>query len=461
LKNTVSKNSYHPSYKLGIITMPKLKFPQSQQVVQQVKKYLPGGVHYNFRYLGRDTIVPFTKGKGSRVWDLDGNEHLDLFCKFGALIVGHGNEEYNAKLINYIDKVLSVDQCDLEGLVCERIIHHVPSAEMVRFGLSGTESVQNAIRLARAYTGKHKFVRFGGHYHGNADNIMGGRPESATHPVPAEYKGDLLGTNGRAPNILQEQSFILPWNDSQALEKLLQERGDEIGIVIMEPICVNGGGILPQENYLESVRELCNRYHVALIFDEVITGFRVALGGAQSVLGVTPDITVLGKAMAGGALPVSAIVGKKEIMQLYEKQQVIHAGTFNGYPLGLAAVLATIELLENDSSCYQRMGNYLTQIGQSLIEASKSAGIPMVVQGVPSVLVFHSQAETIHHLEDYKERTKIQDILISRISKEYGIQFSPLSRFYSNLLFDETDVSFFTERIGEVMTEAQTIFERF
>lgn len=441
--------------------MPKLKYPQSQQAVQHIKNYLPGGVHYNFRYGGRDIIIPFNKGKGSKVWDLDGNEHLDLFCKFGALIVGHGNEEYNAKLIDYTRKVLSVDQCDLEGVVCERIIHHVPSAEMVRFGLSGTESVQNAIRLARAYTGKHKFVRFQGHYHGNADNILGGRPKSADYPVPTDYEGDFLGTDGRAPNILQEQSFMLPWNDSKALEILLQEHGTEIGVVIMEPICINGGGILPQQGYLEKVRELCDRHHVVLIFDEVITGFRVALGGAQSLLGVTPDISVFAKAMAGGALPMSAIVGKKEIMQLYVDQKVIHAGTFNGYPLGLAAVLATIELLENDSSCYERMGNYLIQIGQSLVEAAKSVGMPMVVQGLPNVLIFHSQAELIKYAGDYEERTKIQDILITRVCKEYGIQFSPISRFYSNLLMDESDVSFFTERIGEVMAEAQRIIENF
>ncbi len=391
------------------------------------------------------------------MWDLDGNEHLDLFCKFGALIVGHGNEEYNAKLMQYMNKVLSVDQCDLEELVCERIIHHVPSAEMVRFGLSGTESVQNALRLARAYSCKPKFVRFQGHYHGNADNIMGGRPESAEHPVPVEYEGDFLGTDGRAPNILQDQSFLLPWNDSIALEKLLQERGDEIGAVIMEPICINGGGILPQPGYLEKVRELCTCHHVTLIFDEVITGFRVALGGAQSLVGVTPDITVFAKAMAGGSLPMSAIVGKKEIMQLYVAQKVIHAGTFNGYPLGLAAVLATIELLENDPSCYERMENLLIQIGQALLEAAKSVGMPMVVQGVPGVLLFHSQAEVINYARDYEEITRIRDILTTRVCKDYGIQFSPISRFYSNLLMDESDVIFFRERIGEALAEVHRI----
>lgn len=441
--------------------MPKLKFPESQKVAKQVKNYLPGGVHYNFRYAAKDTVIPFNKGKGSRVWDLDGNEHLDLFCKFGALIVGHGNEEYNAKLMQYMNKVLSVDQCDLEGLVCERIIHYVPSAEMVRFGLSGTESVQNAIRLARAYSGKPKFVRFQGHYHGNADNIIGGRPQSAEDPIPVEYEEDFLGTDGRAPNILQAQSFLLPWNDAIALEKLLQERGHEIGVVIMEPICINGGGILPQPGYLEKVRELCDRYHVILIFDEVITGFRVSLGGAQSLVGVTPDITVLAKAMAGGALPMSAIVGKKEIMQLYVDQKVIHAGTFNGYPLGLAAVLATIELLENDVSCYERMGNYLLQIGQSLVEAAKNVGMLMVVQGVPGILIFHSQEKPVNSPGSYDDTTKLRDILITRICKDYGIQFSKISRFYSNLMMNETDVSFFQERIQEAIDEVQRISDIF
>ena len=201
--------------------MPKLLFSESEQAVKNLKNYIPGGVHYNFRFSAKDTI-PFVKAKGSRVWDLDGNEHLDLFCKFGALIVEHLNEEYNSKLLEYMSKVVSVDQCDLEESVCERIVRFVPSAEMVRFGLSGTESVQNAIRLARAYTRKPKFVRFEGHFHGNADNIMGGKQSSSSHPIPVDYDGDILGTEGRSPGIFQAQSFLIPWNDIDALEVRIQ-----------------------------------------------------------------------------------------------------------------------------------------------------------------------------------------------------------------------------------------------
>lgn len=436
--------------------MPKLLFSESEQAVKNLKNYIPGGVHYNFRFSAKDTI-PFVKAKGSRVWDLDGNEHLDLFCKFGALIVGHLNEEYNSKLLEYMSKVVSVDQCDLEESVCERIVRFVPSAEMVRFGLSGTESVQNAIRLARAYTRKPKFVRFEGHFHGNADNIMGGKQSSSSHPIPVDYDGDILGTEGRSPGIFQAQSFLIPWNDIDALENLLQEQGHEIGAVIMEPISINGGGIHPKPGYLEKVRELCNLHHVVLIFDEVITGFRVALGGAQSLLGVTPDITVFAKAIAGGALPVSAIAGKKEIMQLYAEQRVIHAGTFNGYPLGLAAVLATLELLEKDSGCYERMNGFLNQIADALVEAANNVGIPMVVQGAPGVLVFHSQSTPMTDSGHYEQSTMFQDILISKVCRDYGIQFSPISRFCGNLLMSESDVDFFKERIVEVMDEVKKI----
>jgi glutamate-1-semialdehyde 2,1-aminomutase len=440
--------------------MQELQLLQSRQSIDSLKRHLPGGVHYNFRALAKEPI-PFRKGKGSRLWDLDGNEHLDLFCKFGALIVGHLNEDYNARLMTYMSKVISVGQCDLDGPVCERIIHHVPSAEMVRFGLSGTESVQNAIRLARAFTGKRKFVRFYGHYHGSADNIMGGKPCSPQSQAPADYDGDLMGTRGRFPNILQEQSLIIQWNDSEVLEKLLQEHSDEIAAVIMEPVSINGGGVSPKPGYLERVRELCDQHQVLLIFDEVITGFRMSLGGAQSVLNVMPDITVFGKAIAGGALPVSVIAGRRDIMQLYENYEVTHGGTFNGYQLGLAAVMATIEMLENDTTCYERMGSHMAQIGQCLEDAAKNVGLPMVVQGFPCGLVFHVQEAKLEYPGDFSDATMIQDVILAQICQSYGIQFAPVSRFFSNTMMDESDVSFFKERIGEAMFEAKTAIEEY
>jgi glutamate-1-semialdehyde aminotransferase len=448
----------HPQTTGEPFGMTKLKYSKSNENAMQVKKHLPGGVHYNFYdpQAKLEKCIAFEKGRGARVWDLDGNEYLDLFCKFGALIVGHHNPRYNEALMDCINKVLAVDQCHLEREVCEMLARHIPCAEMVRFGLSGTESIQNAVRLARAYTGKEKFVRFIGHYHGNADNIMGGEVKDPRYPSPAPAGRRGFDTEGRDPEILQRQSFLIPWNDSRVLEELLSNYSREIAAVIMEPIAINGGGVLPKPGYLEAVRELCSRYQVVLIFDEVITGFRVGMSGAQGLFGVTPDLAVFGKAMAGGAMPVSAIVGKKEIMDLYAQQRVVHLGTFNGYPLGLAAVRATLQLLSEDQGCYDRMGSLNLEIAKSFVRAAKEAGIPLVVQGAPNALVFHVREKPVENMVNDQADAQ-SDGLVTLLAREHGILFSYVSRIYPNLLLTEEDVAFFRERIGEVLFAAKKV----
>ena len=236
-----------------------------RQYNNRVKRRLPGGVHYNFRLPWEETPIHFTRGEGSRVLDMNGKEYLDLYARFGALIVGHSHIEYNVVLKETIDRVLSVSHSDLDAVVLELIAKHIPSAEMIRFGVSGTEIVQNALRLARAYTGKNRFVRFEGHYHGNADNIMGGKARNKLMPVPVDFVGDIKGTAGRAEGALESQSYLLPWNNCDALEALLIQEGDNIAAVITEPVCVNGGSIMPKPGYLEKMRALCTQYGVVLI----------------------------------------------------------------------------------------------------------------------------------------------------------------------------------------------------
>ena len=439
--------------------MQKLKLNKSLEYMKKIKQYLPGGSLYNFHYSGPENIIPCNKGKGSRVWDLDGNEHLDLFCKFGALILGHSHEEYNTKLKECIDRILAVEQTGWEAEVCELIIKHIPGAEKVRFSLSGTEAVQNAVRLARANTGRNKFVRFYGHYHGNADNIMGGKANDEQKPYPEEQADDIFGTEGRASDILKNQSFIIPWNNIPALESLLSDHKDDIAAVIMEPICINGGGIMPARGYLQKVRELCSKYNIILIFDEVITGFRVGLGGAQGLFNVKPDITVLAKALAGGALPVSAIAGKKEIMDLYDKQRVVHAGTFNGYAIGLAAVKAAIEILERDTDCYQRMGDCLEKMADIFKSAAKDSGIPLVIQGQPTALVFHVSDKELTDTREYNTDLKIRNNMVVQAAKNYGIDFSLISRMYGNIQMNESDISFFADRIGYALQDVKNTLE--
>ncbi|MDR0217937.1 MAG: PfaD family polyunsaturated fatty acid/polyketide biosynthesis protein [Enterobacteriaceae bacterium] len=455
-----SKPKVRSNESMDASTDKKLCLDHSKDFYKKCWDLMPGGSHYNFGDPERPLVIPFNRGEKSRVWDLDGNEHLDLFCKFGALLVGHRNEAYNHSLMEYMNKVTSVDTCDLEVSVCETMVKHIPCAEMVRFCLSGTEAVQNALRLARAFTGKTRFIRFHGHYHGNADNIMGWRKkQDLSWPVPEQFKGDLLDTLGRAPDIMTEQSFMLPWNDIDALTATIERYHGEIAAVLMEPLCINGGGIFPAEGYLEKTKALCEKHNIVLIFDEIITGVRLGLGGAQKILGVTPHLATFGKALGGGAMPISAIAGRRDIMNLYTRGKVIHAGTFNGYPLGLAAIETTFRLIEQDPGCYERMGDVMRQISSAFVKAAEAVELPLVVQGMPTALVYHSQDTPVTSSEGYSDKVKFCDIIIREISKRYGIQFSPLSRMYSNLLMSQDDVRFFEERIFDAMANARKVID--
>lgn len=432
---------------------------RSRQYFKRLQRSLPCGAHYNFHASGVRPVVPFVGGRGARLWDMDGNEHIDLACKYGASIVGHGNNEYNRRLTAQIGQVLGVDQAGLEARVCERLIGHLPSAELVRFGLSGTEVIQNALRLARAFTGRQQILRFVGHYHGSADDVMGGAPRGASDPTPREKEGDGFFTEGRASGAFEAQ-LLVTWNDVEAIERVFRAQGERLAAVIMEPVALNCGGVVPSADYLRRVRELCDQRGVVLIFDEVITGFRAAIGGAQSVFGVTPDLTILGKALSGGAVPVSALVGRREIMALYEAQRVVHAGTYNGYPLGLAAVDATLDLLEGDPDCYERMGAHLVQLGRVLTDAAEDVGLPLVVQGMPTGLCAHVCPEPLERCEDYTSDLKTRDGLLNAVCEEHGIRLAPgYARLYSNLMLDADDVAFFAGRVHDALKETRSVIE--
>jgi len=425
-----------------------------------LRQYLAGGIHYNFHGFPLKFLSKLIKtGRGTRVWDGEGREYLDLYGKFGAMFLGHGHEYYNERLKDCIDQITVVDSAGLEYEAARRLQQHVPSADLVRFSLSGTEAVQNAVRLARAYTGKSKIVRFYGHYHGNADNLMGGRANNVETPWPEDYIGDVFYTEGRAANIFKDQSYITLWNETSMLEMLLEERQSEIAALLMEPICINGGGIEPEEGYLEEVSELCKKYGVLLIFDEVITGIRCGLGGAQSLFGVTPDITVYGKAVAGGAVPVSVIMGRRDIMDMYTSFRTVHGGTFNGYPLGMAAICATLDILENEGNYFERVSQKANRILDSFQDAAASFGIPFSVQGPPTGITFHVNESPLDSSLQFNKDQLKKNLLLNVIALEHGIIFSPISRMYANLQLSDEDVSFFEARIGDVMRTYSEVCE--
>jgi len=364
----------------------------SEKLAARALELMPGP-HSNLPGYELFRPIWLTHGKGAHLWDVDGNDYIDYMAGLGAGILGYGNPALLDAVKDQLDRMPHLDAARRhpeEIALAEKIIQHVPCAEKVRYLLSGTEAVQLVLRLARAHTGRSVFIRFDGHYHGWLDNVFGGGVDPApTGPPYALYKeGDLFLSKGRDV-ASEKQSYKLPWNDIEVLERTLERYGDQVALIIMEGINANGGSCYPRPGYLERVRELCDAYGIVLCLDEIITGFRVDLGGAQKVLGVTPDLTTFGKGVAGG-VPLSVVAGKAEIMDLCADRRVIGAGTFNGYPLGVAAALATITYLEQDDGVFYR--NLVTtqkRFTDGLREIIARRGRQWLLQDCPGVIMFY------------------------------------------------------------------------
>ncbi len=424
-----------------------MKTPKSEKARKRMANLLAGGVHYNFYSRLFNPPVYFSRGYGGRVWDVDENEYLDLYCKFGAAILGHNDQTLLASILsNYAG--LNADSKTVDIEVCEKLAELIPAADSFRFGVSGTEIVQLALRVARAHTQKNRFIRFIGHYHGSADNIMGGRPESINSPIPTEFIGDFRGTKGRATDALSSQSLLLPWNDIEAVQKAIDNFPDEICAILLEPICINGGGFFPDESYLLSLRGICDRHGIILIYDEIITGFRVHSGGAQGLYGVTPDLSTFGKAISCGITPVSVLAGRFELMGLIDSCQVTHAGTYNGYTFGMHAVLRAIDILNSNSSrAYQQLDYYGGQIRKIITERSSQFDIQIQINGPNSAMFLHYTKKLIKTYLDIDERVKKNNDKLRDIFFKFGIILAPPSRMYVNVNMTDEDLDFFDDRI--------------
>ena len=418
---------------------------KSLELQEQALKVTPGP-QSNLAGLWKGMESRFlVKGKGAHVWDVDGNEYIDYINGLGPGILGHGNEEYTQALKEQLDNLLYASgwcQSPMEVELGQKFVQHVPCAERVRFMLSGTEAVQLVIRLARAYTGRRYFIRFEGHYNGWLDNVLGGlvNDQATGKPLALDSDEDPVKTEGRDPTAF-EHSFKLPWNDIETLERVLEKYGEEVALIHMEPILINSGCCPPRPGYLERVRELCTKYGIVLSFDEIITGFRVGLSGAQGMLGVTPDIATFGKAVAGGT-PMSAVAGKKEILELLIQQRVVGAGTFNGYPLGLAAALATIKILErDDGAIYRHIDEVQNRLTTGLKEIGKRHGLPVLLQGPRGAFLYEFlDKEVAYSVRDLKDVDPTKQIKFRTLMLEEGILFFKRARWYVSGAITEADV---------------------
>lgn len=415
-------------------------YSTSAQLLERAKKVLAGGVSSEFRKYNHPHAIFYTHGKGSRIYDVDGNEYLDFTLSQGPLILGHSHPHVLKSVSDYSEKgQLFAGQHDKEIELAERLNELIPSAELMRFCLDGSEAVHTAFRVARAKTGRKKFLRFEGHYHGWLDNVCWGISTPSEEALGTRENPNVYSWTQGIPERTREEFIILPWNDLDLLRTTIEENYEEIAAVITEPIMCNNGCILPNEGFLQGLRDLCTQYGIALIFDEVITGFRVGLGGAQSYFNITPDLSIFAKAFASG-YPISAIVGKRDWMNLIENATVIHAGTMNSGNPTIAAALATIEVLEEDKP-YERMYSLGKKLMAGLQDAAKETGQNLLVQGLgPMFVTLFTDQEK---LTDYRSTLRCDKAKLGKFIAEMhneGVRVIGRGLWYISAAHTEEDI---------------------
>ncbi|MBT5330927.1 MAG: glutamate-1-semialdehyde 2,1-aminomutase [Porticoccaceae bacterium] len=362
----------------------------SEQLFQQAQQFIPGGVNSPvraFRAVG-GTPVFFEKAKGAHLWDVEGKKYVDYVLSWGPMILGHAHPEVIAAVCEKAQDGLSFGApTSIESEVAEEICKLVPSIEMVRMVSSGTEATMSAIRLARGYTGRNKLIKFEGCYHGHSDSLL----------VKAGSGALTFGTPSSpgVPEGTVEHTINLPYNDIEAVTQYFKDSGDEVACVIVEPVAGNMNLVAPIPGFLETLRELCTQHGAVLIFDEVMTGFRVSLGGAQGYFNIDPDLTCLGK-VVGGGMPVGAFGGKREIMEMISPLgPVYQAGTLSGNPVAMVAGLTTLKLIQ-EPGFYEGISEKVNYLLSGLADIAAKHDIPLATNSRGSMFgFFFSEEETV------------------------------------------------------------------
>ncbi|MFH1486411.1 MAG: glutamate-1-semialdehyde 2,1-aminomutase [Chloroflexota bacterium] len=392
---------------------------RSRDLFFEAQSYLPGGVDSPvraFRAVGGQPLF-IERGEGSKIWDADGNSYIDFVCSWGPMVLGHAHPKVIAAIKEASEKGTSFGAPTvLETQLAKIVTDAVPSVEMVRFVTSGTEAAMSALRLARAYTGRDRIVKFAGCYHGHADGLL----VKAGSGVATLALPDSPGV----PASYAKNTLVLSYNDLSAVEKLFERRGEEIAAVILEPVAANMGVVPPTAGFLQGLRQITKDYASLLIFDEVITGFRIAYGGAQALYGVLPDLTCLGK-IIGGGLPVGAYGGRREIMQMVAPLgPVYQAGTLSGNPLAMTAGIETLKLLKQPGT-YERLDETARLLAQGLQSSARDAEVELTINRVGSILTAFF---TSHEVADYESASSADRTLFAgffRHMLEEGVYFPP------------------------------------
>ncbi|MFJ8811856.1 aspartate aminotransferase family protein [Amycolatopsis thermoflava] len=400
--------------------------PRSAELRRRAVARTPGGVHSNVRLTGAQEFIE--RAKGAWLYSVDGRDYVDYLLGQGPNFLGHAPDHViDAVFEACRHGVIFGGQHELEVRASELVCRAVGWADKIRFGVSGTEVVQGALRLARATTGRTKVIRFEGHYHGWLDNVLTAATDGRWG---AASKGQVAGH--------LEDFIVLPWNDADQVADVLERRGDEVAAVIMEPVMINAGVIEPVPGFLEAVRQLCDRHGVVLIFDEVISGFRLGLGGGAERYGVQPDLATYGKAIAGG-FPVAALVGRAELMDRFGTGEVNHSGTFNGSVMATAAVAATVTSLLEDPP-YERVAKHGKTLMVGLRDLAVEHGLPLRVEGLPAAFhVSFGEAE----VRDYRTLQRLDLARYERLSRvlvEHGLWVTGRGVWYVSACHGEEEL---------------------
>lgn len=412
------------------------------------------GKNSNVRRGAQSVPLFLERSEGARYWDVDGRDYIDYVAGMGPAIWGHSNAEYLGAINAQADRLFSIGstvaQTTHEVELAELIVKNVPCAEWVRFGISGSEADQLALRIARAYSNKPYVLRFENHYHGWMDNVYGGRaPEDISSPPhPRPLTSD---TAGLGPQV-RDGCLMIQWNDASALEAVLARYASEIAVVLMEPVMLNFGCCPPRPGYLKAARKLCDRYDVLLCFDEVFTGFRLGLGGAQGEFGVTPDLAIFAKALAGG-MPLSAVAGRKDVMQVLHDDTVLAGGTFNSFPLAVAAAVKNLQMLARDNGAYYRkIDTSQEMLMQGIHEISARHGHTVFLQGPRGVFHLNFMSSDVAYSPadfaqaDWTKLSRFNDLLL-----EERVLVGGGSRYVMTHALTEADVAETLSRVERAM----------
>ncbi len=430
-----------------------LNHKKSIQEFERAQKSIPGGVNSPVRAYKSVGMPPvlIDHAKGARIFDIDGNEYIDFVSSWGPLILGHAREEIVDAIKKTAEKGTSFGAPTvIETQMAERIIEMMPSVESVRMVNSGTEATMSALRLARAFTGRELVLKFEGNYHGHADSFLINAGSGAmTFGVP------------NSPGVTKataKNTLVAPYNDLQAVENLFVRTGDKIAAIIVEPVAANMGVVLPQKGFLEGLREITLKYGALLIFDEVITGFRLSKGGAQELFGIAPDLTTMGK-IIGGGLPVGAYGGRKEIMEkLAPEGPVYQAGTLSGNPLAMAAGLTALNIINDNPQIYRQLEQKAVKLAEGFRKNITETGTKALVNQIGSMLTlfFNDGRQVTSYAEAVASDTE-RFAQYFRLSLESGIYLAP-SQFECGFVSDahtDADIDYAIEANREALMKME------